>query len=394
MKLIERYIFRRMAVTLVLSFLALAAMLWLSQALRQFDLVTQQGQNFGTFLTLSAFLLPVLIMVVLPLSVLLSVTVTMTTLNGDSELAVMNASGMRQFALLKPALLIGLISTLLLAAMTLYFTPLSLRQGQVLLTQVRSSIVSSIAREGRFISLTPGLTFQLQNRQADGSLKGIFVSDDRAADKTMTYLAEKGAIIDNPLGVFLVMANGTIQQRSKLDGAISIIEFSSYAFDLSTFTSGAAAPVLTPRQQSTAYLLSPDPDDPYFRGDPGEFAAEFHDRVTSPLYGFLFAVLPLLFLGQAQSTRTSLAPSVAMASIALILVRTVGFFLRYAAAQSLVATVALYALPIGLTLLSVALVLRGVQIRAPERLIAAGERVAAWASGLWRRRAVARDAPA
>jgi lipopolysaccharide export system permease protein len=386
MKLIERYIFRRMILAMVLSFIALASMLWLSQALREFNLVTEQGQALSTFLQLSAYLFPVLIMIVLPLSVLIGVAFAMTTLNGDSELAVINASGMRQWSLLKPALLIGTLATVLIAAMTFYFTPLSLRLGQTLLTQVRSSLVSSIAREGAFTSLADGLTFHLQSRQPDGTLRGIFVADDRDPMKSMTYIAEKGAIIDNPLGTFLVMSNGSIQQRSKVDDSISIIEFTSYAFDLSTFASAGSVPAFTPRQQPTQYLLNPNPNDPYYRQSPGSFAAELHDRITSPLYGFVFALFPLLFLSQAQSTRMSRAPNVAMAAILLIFLRAFAFFLTYAAAESRVVVGIMYALPIGLVGLSIFLVLRGIQVRPPDRLLTFFEGVLGRISGLFRRR--------
>src|SRR5689334_2518271 len=118
MKLIERYIFRRMAAAMLLSFLAVSAMLWLSQALRQFNLVTEQGQTLTTFFELSAYLFPILVMIVLPLSVLIGVTFALTMLNSDSELAVLNASGMRQWSLIKPALLVGLIAAVAIGSMT------------------------------------------------------------------------------------------------------------------------------------------------------------------------------------------------------------------------------------------------------------------------------------
>ena len=50
MSLIERYIFQRMLRAFLLTFVALRAMVWLSQALRQFDLVTANGQTIVTFL--------------------------------------------------------------------------------------------------------------------------------------------------------------------------------------------------------------------------------------------------------------------------------------------------------------------------------------------------------
>jgi lipopolysaccharide export system permease protein len=393
LKIIERYIFRRMLAAMVVSFIALSAMLWLSQALRQFNLVTEQGQTLATFLALSGYLFPFLIMIVLPLSVLIAVTVTLTTLNGDSELAVINASGMRQWSIIKPALLIGLIATLAIGSMSLYFTPLSLRLGQALVTVVRSSLVSSIAREGSFTTLAPGLTFHLQSRQNDGTLRGIFVADDRDAGKSMTYIAQKGAIFDNPLGTFLVMSNGSIQQRSKIDDSISIIEFTSYAFDLTTFASTGAEPALTPQQRPTEYLLNPDPDDPFFRRSPGAFAAEFHDRVTAPLYGLVFALVPLLFVGQAQSARISRTPAVVMASVSLILLRSFAFFLVYPAAGSPVVVAVMYALPIGAAALSIVLVMRGTLVRPPTRLLAFLDSLAGRIGGLIRRRtAVSADA--
>ena len=390
-KLIERYVFRRMAVAMVLSFLALSSMLWLSQALRQFNLVTEQGQTLATFLELTAYIFPILVLIVLPLAVLIGVSFALTTLNSDSELAVINSSGMTQWSLLKPALLVGGSATVVIGSMTLYFAPLSLRAGQALVTEVRSSLIASIAREGAFMTLAEGLTFHLQSRGNDGSLRGIFVADDRDPARTMTYIAERGAIIDNPLGTFLVMSNGSIQQRSKQDDSISIIEFSSYAFDLSTFASVGSAPALVPRQRPTEYLLGPDPNDPYYRQSPGDFAAELHDRVTSPLYGLAFALVPLLFLGQAQSNRTSRAPNVAMAAATLIFLRGFAFFLVYPAGRSAFVAGLMYALPVGTIALTVFLVLRGTQVRAPERLLATLDKMADRVTGLIRRRA---EAPA
>src|SRR6185312_6961833 len=168
--------------------------------------------------------------------------------------------------------------------------------------------------------------------------------------------------------------------------SISIIEFTSYAFDLSTFASAGAVPVLTPRQRPTEYLLNPNPDDPYFRQSPGDFAAELTDRVTSPLWGLVFALLPLLFLGQAQSTRVSRGPNVAMASTILIVLRALAFFLTYASSTSRVAMALMYVVPVAMAALTVVLVLRGRQVRPPERVLAFLDSLFSRIRGLVRRR--------
>lgn len=387
MKLIERYIFRRIASATLLTFISLGAMVWLSQALRQFDLVTANGQAIATFFQVSALLVPVLIVIVFPVSLLIAVIYAFTSLNNDSELVVINASGARQISLLKPVLIVGFIATLVVGSMTLYFAPLALSTWQVLITNVRGNIITSFMREGDFVSLTPKLTFHMRSRNQDGSLRGIFVSDDRDPEKTVTYLAEKGAILDNPLGLFLIMGNGTIQQRSKIDQSISMIEFSSYAFDLSSFTSSATVATLQPAERPTSYLLHPDPNDPYLLQSPVKFRAELDDRLTAPLYCFLFALIPLMFLGQAQSTRQSRAATIASAVILTVVVRAVPVFLPVQ--TSGIAELAAYVFPVALSLLAIWLFLAGVQFRPPDWVVSLGERLFARASGIMTRDASA-----
>lgn len=384
MKLVERYVFRRMASALVLTFLALGTMVWLAQALRHFNLVTANGQSVWTFVHVSLFLVPVLVIIVLPVAALIAVVYTLSTLNGESELAVIDASGASQFTILKPALLIGLITAVVIGAMSLYFAPLSIRLGQSLITGVRGSILTSILHEGQFMSLSRGLTFHMRGRSPDGSFQSIFVADDRDANKSVTYLADKGAILDNPLGVFLIMTNGVIQQRSKTEDSISMIEFSSYAFDLSSLSSSASVAALRPPERSTAYLLNPDPDDPYFRQSPEEFRTELHTRLATPLYGLAFALLPLLFIGQAESPRESRTASIAMLTGIIMVVAGTGFFLPNFAEASNAVVVLMYALPLGTAAITVALVLVGAQVRPPERFVAFGEALFGRLSGLFR----------
>jgi lipopolysaccharide export system permease protein len=375
MRLLERYIFQKIASAFVLIFVALGAMVWLSQALREFDLVTGQGQGVWTFLKVSALLLPVLISIICPVALLIAVIYCLNSLNSDSELAVINASGAPQGTLLKPVLAIGLLATVFVGSMSLYFAPLSIRAWQELITNVRGDILTTIVRDGQFMSIGDGLTFHMRDRAQDGSFEGIFLSDEREADTTVTYLAEKGAILENSLGLFLIMTNGTIQQRDNTDQSISMIEFSSYAFDLSSFASSGSVPELPPSAQPTVYLLNPDPDDRFYRQSPGKFQAEFHDRLSSPLYALMFAVVPMVFLGQAASNRESRTASIAAATLLVVVLRSIGILLVGFAEASAVAIALMYAVPLGATVLASIMVLRGTGWRPPERVVTASEAV-------------------
>jgi lipopolysaccharide export system permease protein len=384
MKLIERYVFRKILNAFLLSLIVLSTTVWLTQALRDFDLVSAQGQTILTFLQMTLLLLPGLTSVVAPVALMIAVIYTFTSLNDGSELVVINASGARQWSLLKPVLIVALGTTVFMAAMTLYFSPLSLRVWREMITNVRGSVLTSILREGQFMNLAPGLTFQLRGRASDGTLRGIFLSDSREPNETVTYVAEHGTVLDSPLGMFLVMSDGTIQRTNTTDKTIAIIQFTSYAFDLSSFSSRSEVRVYKPIEQPTTYLLNPSSNDRQFQKYPEKYRAELHTRMTTPLNALVFALIPIVFMAQAETTRQSRAATIAMAVGTVIGVAVLQFVLSGAAEASVAAVIALYAIPLAVAALAVALVLSGVQPKPPERILMFADRVAARLKTLFR----------
>jgi lipopolysaccharide export system permease protein len=387
MKVIERYIFRKVVRAFLLSLVALSTTVWLTQALRQFDLVSAMGQTLFTFFQITLLLLPALTTVVAPVALMIAVIYTFNTLNDGSELVVIDASGVRQWWLLKPVLLAAVGVSVFMASMTLYFSPLSLRLWRELLTDVHGNVLTSILKEGEFVELEPALTFQLRQRSPDGTLRGIFLSDSRADEETVEYIAERGAVLDSPLGVFLVMSDGTIQTRKNEDKSISIIEFTSYAFDLSTFASASKAPPIKPTERPTSYLFDPDPDDRYYQRTPGRFEAELHTRFTTPFNALVFALIPLAFLSQAETTRQRRSATIALAAGAALSLAGIEFILSIAAVDFTAVAIAMYLLPVAAVGLSIALIELGIQPKAPEGVLIAAEKIGGGLRGLFRARA-------
>ena len=94
MRLIERYIFKIAAAAFVACLLALTGVIWITQALRELDLLTTKGQTFLVFLTVTGLSLPALITVISPVALFIATIYTLNRLNSDSELIVMSAAGM------------------------------------------------------------------------------------------------------------------------------------------------------------------------------------------------------------------------------------------------------------------------------------------------------------
>ncbi|MCX5511969.1 LPS export ABC transporter permease LptF [Kaistia algarum] len=366
MKLIGWYVFKRMLGACLLSLGGLSGTVWLSQALRELNLITSKGQSLFTFLHVSGLIFPGLLLIVCPVAILIGVIYTLNQLNADSELVIINASGAPPTTLLKPALLLGTLGMVVVAAMSLYLVPRSLQSFRDLITNVNADLISTFVDEGSFTPIGDQLVFHIRERKPDGTMEGIFIQDEREAGQSNVYIANKGIVLKNPLGTFLVMQDGTIQQRSVAKDSMSVIQFESYAFDLSTFTSAASLPSMKPAERDTTYLLAPDPNDTEFQKRPASFPAELHDRLSNPLYTMLFAILPVLALGQAQTTRHGRGVVILGTVLAATGLRVAGLILAGLAANNPILIPALYGLPLAFIIVSLIAILRGYRFSSSE----------------------------
>jgi len=383
MKLIERHIFRRMLGACLLSLVALSGTVWLSQALRELDLVTAKSQTFLLFFQITGLILPGLVLVVLPVAVIIAVLFTLNQLNADSELVVINASGASQMTILKPALALGIAATIVSGVMSLWLVPSSLQSFREMMTRVTADVISAVVREGQFMPLGEDLIFHVREKAPDGTMRGIFVQDDRDPTEQSVYVAERGALLRNPLGTFLIMHDGTIQQQAKSGNSVSVIAFESYAFDLSKFATGNSGPArYQASDRPTTWLLDPDPNDKQYRKQPGQFVAEMHNRIAGPFYSLLFALIPVAALGQARTTRHGRGMTILGAVLVATAARIGGFVASGVVAGTPALVPLIYAIPLGLSALSLALIFGGVRIDALESF---GDCIRDTAVGLARR---------
>ncbi len=346
MRLIERYIFRRAAGTFLLSLGALVGVVWATQALRQMNIVTAKGAALLVFLEITALALPFLTIVVAPFALLIAALQTLNAFNSESELVVLSASGASRFVVLKPlATLAGLVAVTMLA-LSLWISPMALRLLRENLTQINVDLVANIVQPGRFIQIEKDLTFHIRNRAGDGTLGGLFVDDARDPEIAFTYIADKASIIEMFGKTLLVMRDGVIQRRTQKDGNLSLIDFQSYAFDLSAMTPQSTAPVFRPSERPTAELWAaggPNPD-AYAQTNAGRLRSELHDRFAQPMLPIVFTLIAFLALGDARTTRESRGLPIIGAVVAAGTMRGAWFGATSAAATSTAAVGLLYGL--------------------------------------------------
>lgn len=358
--LLDRYILKIAAGAAVILLVGLTSVIWVTQALREVDLMTGKGQTILIFFTVTLLSLPALIAGIAPVALFMATLYTLNKLNSDSELIVMNAAGVAPHRLTRPFIALTLITAALVGWMSLAVMPAGFRALRDLITLIRADFVANVVKEGQFVSLDSGVTFHYREKQGQ-ALLGIFMQDRRDPNQPAVYIAERGQSAEADGNSFLMLEKGTIQRESRNQNSSSIISFERYALNLSALTGdsdGAAGGgdgdkvIYKPRERTTWALLTQDKNEPYYKIQEGRFRAELHNRLSAPLYPIAFMLVAFAILGEARTTRQGRAAAIQIAIFLVGAIRIGAYAAWTASVRSPIAAALLYVLPLGTILLA------------------------------------------
>jgi lipopolysaccharide export system permease protein len=365
MSALDRYVFRTTFGAFLLVLISLTTVIWLTHALREIDLMTNQKQTVFVFLGITGLLIPMLLLVIAPIALVVALAFSLNRLNTDSEIVVMNAAGMSPWRIFRPFLLAAFCVSMIVAVIAAYVAPKGLRELRNWATKVKADFVVNVIQPGRFTPIERGLVLHIRERRPDGQLLGIFIDDRRDPKERVTSVADYGEIVETGTGTFLVLITGSVQRLETGRVDPTIVRFERYAFDLSRFTAGPTVQNLGVRERDLWDVAFPDPADPVFKQVPTHFRAELHDRLVAPLYPLTFVIVCFAILGAPRTSRQSREVSLIMALVVTTGLRLIGFACNVLGTQTIAAFFILYGsviLAAGLGLYAIA---RGVVLEPP-----------------------------
>lgn len=350
MTLFGRYLLRQVTNAFLVILLTLTLVVWLATALKELNLITSQGQGIVLFLQMTMLSLPSLMALIAPNAMLMAALYTLDRMNGDSELIVMTASGATVWRIGAPLLALASVVAIAILLANLFMTPASMRALRSFITQVRADLISQVLQPGRFSSPEKGLTFHIRDRSPNGDLLGLLVHDERDEKQVMSYLAERGRIITNDEGSYLVMLDGYVHRYNaeEPDKPVQIVVFDQNMLDLSEFSpKDKAGKGLRPRESYFSDLLNPDMTNPVTMRNYGQIRSELHDRLATPLYPLVFAFVAIALLAHARTTRESRWAQILLAFGIAVALRVAGITAGNLVALNSWAVVLVYGIPLG-----------------------------------------------
>lgn len=318
MKAISRYIFRQLFVTTLLVTVALTLIVSLFGSLRLVDFIINRGLPVSVLFELITFRVPGFLTIVLPIATVAAVLLVYNKLLNDSELVVMRASGISQWALASPGIALAICIAAISYPLYLYVTPAMYAQFKAQQFSYRNEFGSVLLQERQFNTPGDKLTVYIRKREGPGELRGVFAHDARDPNKPVTYLAERGTATQTDQGMRVIMFNGSQQLIDRETGQLTLFYFDQYSLDLGFLNQTNEVRWLEPQERYLGSLLHPG-DSANDRFYATQLIAEGHRRLSAPLYIIVYALVGLTallagdFNRRGQTTRILAAISIIVA---------------------------------------------------------------------------------
>lgn len=334
---------------------SLTLIVWLTLVLRQINLLTSEGQTFLLFIKITALALPSLIVTVAPVAFLIASLHTLNRLSGDSELIVLSASGSSSWRLLVPYFTLSTTVFAGVLAANIFVLPPAAKLLNDYVSQVRADLLSQVLQPGEFSDLEKGLTIHIRGKAENGDLLGVVVHDERDKASINTVVAERGEVWTDGGRSQMDLHDGQILRQQAGKPNVQFIHFETYSFDMGDFNAKTGKREPKVQELPMTALLFADKSSDYYKANAAGMISEMHQRISSPLYSLVYALLAVVYLGRPRTTRegrtnvlfTAFLVGAAVLALGIAGVNIVG---KKAWALSLI-----YGVPVGLALVCLAM---------------------------------------
>ena len=149
-------------ITILLTFTAIA---WVVRAVNFLDLMVQDGYSSGIYLKYSILNISTIITRFIPLSFLLSLTISIIKFERQQELLILWTTGLGKIKVANIFLLISFYITLFQLTLSLFVNPYLLNKSRSLLSNTDGLQINTVLKSNEFVDAYRGITFYIEKKK-------------------------------------------------------------------------------------------------------------------------------------------------------------------------------------------------------------------------------------
>ena len=226
-KIFKYFFLEYLKIFLIVS-LSLSILIWMTQAARLLELITEYGNPIIIYIKYIIFNYPKILDNIFLFSFTISMFFLFSKFESTKEISIYWFSGVSKNKIIKLSIMIAIFSLIINILLSTFITPWSSLMGRKVLGESKFSLINSLVKENNFNSPLKGLTIYVSKNDNKGNLEGIFIYE-----KTQTIFAKKGEVLSNESGSYLKLIDGSTHEQNNMK--INIINFKTTIFDFSKY---------------------------------------------------------------------------------------------------------------------------------------------------------------
>jgi len=330
MRLINTYVAVNFIRTFFIVLFVISTLAWLTQIIDDLTLILDRDRSIADFFSLTILLYPYIVSIIAPSSVLIASIIVIDRMTRDSEMVILNASGISLIQKISPFLVATIFITLLIYILSIHVSPMAMKDFREKINEIKSDIISSSFKKNEFSSPDGDYTIYVSDISDNNDFLGIIIKDMKSSDVIITYTAKVARIIDVEDQIILEMENGKIysENLNLSDKETSAIVFEEYKINLSNILKAVDSTYFKASEKSLRELFNISN---ISSGEDGakriEYMNEAHMRISNPLYAIAFLFISLFFLQKDLNFRSIKSSDIIIVAVCSFLVKLCGLVL-------------------------------------------------------------------
>jgi len=224
------YILSEIIPSFLLGVFIFICVLLMFQALRLTEFMLVHGIKASTIVKIMGYMSISFLPMLMPMSLLFAILLTYNRFSMDSEIIALKASGVNTTSIILPSIVFALVVTFTAAQTTYFLAPWGNRQFEILINRLGNTKAAASIKEGTFSEGFFDLVVYANKVDSqNGSLRDIFIYDEKNPSSPITVVASDGQIIPDTTrpghSVLLRLFKGQIHRTGENH---TVINFDSY----------------------------------------------------------------------------------------------------------------------------------------------------------------------
>ncbi|MCB1518711.1 MAG: LptF/LptG family permease [Hyphomicrobiaceae bacterium] len=251
MSRLTRYLLGQFLHDAIALCLIAATLVWLTNMLELFDLVTAKGQGLITLAGQAFLATPALTREILYICMAIGLARAFAALQNSRELHTIHITD-RVRAIWGALVWFSVIGVVLVEFLAHWAEPVATRSAVEWQAQIAAELVGENLTPGRFTEISDGVVVRIGPRLPDGTITNFFADDSRSPTRR-TYFADTAVVIQKGNGYQISLRDGRVETKP-VDDKYTEVAFSRYELEVDSLTE-VKNPANDARQRSTLQLI-------------------------------------------------------------------------------------------------------------------------------------------